>query len=165
MGIKLPKKGSVCWIDLVDTVTSNEIYKGVQIGIQHVGPKEARSWAHAYQRLQLNEAKRMAGERKGLTKEQAPELWGVSALTPEGMIESEEMIQSVYNDCVAGVRGIDDVKDTDNQGAIAFLDYLELSERLKIVDIALRQQSLQKEQFFRSTGSSDVGPQPVAESN
>jgi hypothetical protein len=145
--LKVPEKGSITWLELFPDVSEREDFRGVSVGIKHVGPKVARRWTYQGLKFRTSEARRVSKLRDGTTKESAPELWE-DLLTPEGAEESADMVDEVLAECIEGVRGADE----------AILEYLDFGEGLSLMNKAIGGQTLKPSQTFRSKDSSNVDP-------
>lgn len=143
--LKVPEKGSVVWVELYPGISEREDFKGVSVGIKHVGPKVARRWTYQGLAFRSKEARRVSKLREGTTKETAPELWG-DILTPEGAEESADMVDEVLAECVDGVKGAPD----------GVLEYLDFVEGLTLMNLAIGGQTLKPSQTFRSEDTGDV---------
>lgn len=154
--LRVPKKGSIEWVPLYPDITKNEEFKGVSVGIKHVGPVESRRWACKSLALSLEETKRVADHRKGYTRDQAPELWEDGVMTPEAAESSLAMVNEVLGVCCAGIKGVEGAESMSGEECVEFLGYLDVSEGIALMNLAIQQQSLKPAHLFRTENSGNV---------
>lgn len=155
--LSIPKKDSVEWIDLGPL---DPRFAGVEVGVRHVGPKQARAWGYQLLSDQLEEAKRLVKMREGFTAESLPQLFGEQTMTMEGIKQSDETVGRILSESVAGLRSSNGtgtgVKDNDPEDALRALEYLSLADRLRLSQEIIARQNLTREQFHVAADSSDV---------
>lgn len=146
--LKPPAKGSIETLELYP-ITLNPQHEGISVDVQHVGPRRKWEWDKRGQKLRLEEARRMHDQRKGTTKDSAPDLWGDNAMTPEGLDEFRSLLMDVFSETVTGLHGVEVDKTED------FLDYLDMPEMSKLFQSVVGVQSLRPQQIF-TKGPGDV---------
>lgn len=160
------KKGCIEWIKLEDVVPQDDPVRGlvplagVEVGLRHVGPVEARRMGRALQAFRLAELRRIVAAREGLTPDVAPHLFEIDTqatvivVTPEGAEESDRVIRAILEPVVAGARGLD---VGEEPGAV--LDELDrLSLLPHLVRPALEVQAVSAAQFPPPPGAGVAQP-------
>jgi len=118
-------KGEVEWLSLEDLAGPD--YAGMKVGVRHEGPGLARTWQLRMRAIQLAETRRLATLRKGLTREDAPDLWPESGglVTPEGLGEALGLTRDVVRAVLADTEGLpaheDAVVELERIGALHYL--------------------------------------------
>ncbi len=148
-------------------VTTDETLKDVVVGCIYKGPKVAQRWTMQQSAVQLNETKRLGQERREFKRETIPELYGMGAMTPEGLKEYRELVGKVFSDGVAwvdGVEGIehDDAPDDDapkeqreafKAEVLAWLEELGFVDQLRLMAKIVDLQSVRRAQAFPAAGA------------
>lgn len=136
----MKKKGDIEWIRLSDRIPPDAEIRvmvpvaGIEVGIRHVGPADAKRMGRELQAFKLRELRRVLVAREGLTEEMAPQLWNVDpkaavvVATPEGLEEVDGVLAKVLLPVVAQARGLDCeptpeaiVEELTRLGLLAFL--------------------------------------------
>ncbi len=103
--LEFPELGSPQTLSLFPE--SNDVLRaGVKIVVRLVGAGVARNWAMAFEKNRLDEVQRLATLRKGLSREEAPELWAEEVCTPEGHTESATLARRILSECLKSVHGV-----------------------------------------------------------
>lgn len=84
-------------------------YEGVEFAVKNLGRAEAQKYSLELRRIKAEDIKGRAAERKGVSRETAPELWaedGDEMHTPECIQKSNNLARKIILDYVDGARGI-----------------------------------------------------------
>ena len=131
--------GSVEWVETH--------WDGVQLGVKHVDAVTSRDWSSQVTSVHYDEQKRLNALRKEMGAEDAP------PSTQQGRAEFFKLFDECL-DAVAGMRGVDDLKDDDADGAREILRRASYGEAQAILSCILEVQQVSK---FRSDSSTDAG--------
>lgn len=103
--------------------------RGVEVGVRNLGRGEVQRYSMEMAQLKMNELKELVQMRKGLTREQAPELWemGDEIFTNDGVEKSLDIGRRVVREFVQGVRGVEGYSEKEDPERI-----VELFEMLGI---------------------------------
>ncbi len=153
MGLRKPKKGAVEWAAL-DEITHNKAYEGAEVGLRHVGGKEARRWQIRAHVIRQQESQWLDDIRKDRTEERCPELWAADVITEQGITAWAELIDDALTSCISGIKGVENC-DTE-EDAHEFIECLGINEQILIFWRALTAQALRPTQVFVE------GPRDVA---
>lgn len=145
---RIPRKGSVDWIDLGKVFAADEPHplSGVEIGVQYVGGHVARSWSMDAMRLSISETERLAAARKATTEADNPALFAQHAITADGMQAWCELVTRVISESVTDIRGLDGW--SGKQDGVDFACDLDFGELLLLFYSILNQQSPTRRENF-----------------
>lgn len=130
--------GSVEWVETH--------WDGVQLGVRHVDAVTSRAWSSQAMAVHFDEQKRLHDARK---------VYGDSAppSTAEGRAEFFILFDEVLT-AVEGLRGVEDLAETDADGARELLRGASYGEAQAVMSAVLEVQQVSK---FRVAATSDTG--------
>lgn len=135
MAIRLKKKGTIEWVDLFDFFKDEkpnpfEDLKGLVVGIEYKGKAAINELNFEFSRVSQAEQARVRKLRKGMTAEQAPELFqdGQTIYTEEGARESMDVLRRMAAQFVVGIRGVEGLEE--KKGAEHSGEFVEVLEEL-----------------------------------
>lgn len=167
MAKRPPQKGAIEFVALHPEISDDEKTAGVEIGIRHVGPRQAREWARRFAAIRDAEQNRIrkirreviedCGGDRGAAAEEAPHVFADGFATPDADAEYEALFSEMFAAAIGAVRGVEGLSEESEEEAQAYCEYLDTPGLLKLALAILDQQSLTPRQFFRSPDSRDAG--------
>lgn len=147
-------KGDIESFDLGELSGLDEL-RGVSVHIQHIGPGLHRQWALRGMRIQQDEMLRLVELRRGVSKEECPELWSEDFMTVEAAQAGLEESIRVVEECVSHVSGLGPLEGVKDPKIITE-ELTRLGVEELVMKKAMEVQALSPPQFPSSTDPRDA---------
>lgn len=156
------RKGAVEWLKLDELIPAEDSIRkmvpleGLEVGIRHVGPIEAKRMGRVLQRFKMEELARIVEARKVLPQDVAPQLYDLNpdaffvCVTADGVDQADGVLRSLCEPVVEGVKGplFELTKDTNPTDELERLGLL-----MHVALFALEVQAVRPTQFPAPPGA------------